>query len=104
MIIKDLKKFITLLEKQNELIRITEEVSPHLEITEITDRVSKRHGKALLFERVKGYSTPVLMNAFGSMKRVAWALGVNEVEEIGKLFQELMVVVQGKWPDNSLKN
>ncbi len=90
MIMNDLKKFITLLEKQNELIRITEEVSPHLEITEITDRVSKLHGKALLFEHVTGYTTPVLMNAFGSMKRVAWALGVNEVEEIGKLFEELM--------------
>ena len=90
MITKGLKEFIALLEKNNELIRITEEISPHLEITEITDRVSKGKGKALLFEQVKGHTTPVLMNAFGSMKRVAWALGVNEVDEIGKLFENLM--------------
>ncbi len=90
MIIKDLKKFISHLEKKNELIRIKEEVSPHLEITEITDRVSKLHGKSLLFENVQGHTIPVLMNAFGSMKRTAMALGVNKVEEISNLFSDLL--------------
>jgi 4-hydroxy-3-polyprenylbenzoate decarboxylase len=90
MNIKDLKQFITLLEQKHELIRIREEISPYLEITEITDRVSKRYGQALLFENVKGYATPVLMNAFGSMRRISWALGVDDVENIGHLFGELL--------------
>jgi 4-hydroxy-3-polyprenylbenzoate decarboxylase len=90
MKIKDLKQFIALLEQKNELISIREEVSPYLEITEITDRVSKSYGKALLFENVKGYATPVLMNAFGSMSRISWALGVDDIENIGSLFGELL--------------
>ncbi|MGA1876221.1 MAG: menaquinone biosynthesis decarboxylase [bacterium] len=90
MNIKDLKQFIALLEQKNELVRIREEVSPYLEITEITDRVSKKYGQALLFENVKGYTTPVLMNAFGSMERISWALGVDDIESIGSLFGELL--------------
>lgn len=87
---KDLREFIKFLEKNDELIRITEPISQDLEITEITDRVSKKEGKALLFEKVEHHTTPVLMNAFGSMKRVAWALGVEKVEEIGKIFEDLL--------------
>lgn len=100
MVFNDLKKFIAHLEKKGELIRIREEVSADLEITEITDRVSKRYGKALLFERVKGHTTPVLMNAFGSVQRVAWALGAEDVEAIGKLFAGLLdVQVPAGWMD-----
>ena len=66
-----LREFIDRLESENELIRIQEQVSPILEIAEITDRVSKQPGggKALLFENVEGSSMPVLINAFGSKKR-----------------------------------
>ena len=62
-----LREFIDRLESENELIRIQEQVSPILEIAEITDRVSKQPGggKALLFENVEGSSMPVLINAFG---------------------------------------
>jgi 4-hydroxy-3-polyprenylbenzoate decarboxylase len=68
---KDLREFLRRIEKEGELARIREEVSPILEITEITDRVCKmpKGGKALLFERVKGYSTAVLTNMLGSEKR-----------------------------------
>ena len=70
---RHLQEFIHRLEQAGELVRIKEPVSPYLEITEITDRVSKAGGPALLFEHVPGYHAPVLMNAFGSMKRTcAW--------------------------------
>ncbi|MGB9641526.1 MAG: menaquinone biosynthesis decarboxylase [Anaerolineales bacterium] len=82
---KDLPEFIAHLESQGELIRIQQPVSPILEITEITDRVCKGRAKrnvALLFENVIGYDFPVLINAFGSAQRMAWALGVNHLDEL----------------------
>jgi 4-hydroxy-3-polyprenylbenzoate decarboxylase len=81
----DLREFITRLEAEGELIRITAPVSPHLEITEITDRVSKRpaaQNKALLFENVAGSAMPVLINALGSARRMALALGVDDLEDV----------------------
>ena len=79
-----LKEFIGQLGQKNELIRIHEPVSPILEISEITDRVSKMPGggKALLFENVEGSSMPVLINAFGSAHRMNLALGVDNLEDI----------------------
>ena len=67
-----LREFIIRLEKENELVRIEEPVSPILQIAEITDRVSKQPGggKALLFENVEGSEMPVLINAFGSTRRM----------------------------------
>ncbi len=88
---KDLRDFIAALEKQNLLRRIKVEVDPKFEITEITDRVSKSGGPALLFENVKGYDMPVLTNVFGSMKSMAMALNVNNLDEIGA---ELMSYLQ----------
>lgn len=81
-----LREFIDRLELDNELIRIKERVSPVLEIAEITDRVSKQPGggKALLFENVEGSSMPVLINAFGSTKRMNAALGVHDIEKIAR--------------------
>ena len=75
MAYRDLQDFINYLEMNGELKRITTEVDCELEITEITDRVSKQYGPALLFENVKGYDMPVLINAFGSRKRMAMSLG-----------------------------
>ncbi|MDO9108955.1 MAG: menaquinone biosynthesis decarboxylase [Coriobacteriia bacterium] len=83
MAIKDLREFIALLESKGQLKRITAEVDPLLEIGEITDRVSKMGGPALLFEnpidRATGtrYATPVAINLMGSYERMAWALGVD---------------------------
>ena len=85
---KDLRDFLDQLEKQGELKRITTPVDPVLEMTEISDRVLRRGGPALLFENPKGYSTPVLTNLFGTPKRVAMGMGEDSVEalrEVGKL-------------------
>lgn len=82
MSLKDLREFIALLENKGELKVVKAEVDPELEITEITDRVSKAYGPALLFTNVKGSRFPVLINAFGSMDRMAWSLGVDNLDEI----------------------
>ena len=95
---EDLRDWIKTLEKHGELKRIREEVSPELEMTEITDRVSKskggKHGDggpALLFESVKGFpGQTVLMNQFGSERRMALALGVNKVDEIAERISGLI--------------
>ncbi|MBO8125724.1 MAG: menaquinone biosynthesis decarboxylase [Firmicutes bacterium] len=79
---KDLTEFVQRLESEGELVRITAQVDPELEITEIADRVMKSRGPALLFENVKGSEMPVLINAFGSEKRMAMALGLKELDEI----------------------
>jgi 4-hydroxy-3-polyprenylbenzoate decarboxylase len=104
----DLREWMGTLEKQGELKRIREEVSPELEITEITDRVSKTGarrgaegdtksakyapgGPALLFENVKGHAGhSVLINQFGSERRMAMALGVERIEEIAERITGLM--------------
>lgn len=90
MAFKDLREFIAELEKRGELKRIKAPVSPELEITEITDRVSKAYGPALLFENVPGYEMPVLMNAFGSYERMKLALGVERIDEIGEEFLSIL--------------
>ncbi len=91
-----LREFIALLEVSDELVRITEPVSPVLQITEITDRVSKSPGggKALLFENVEGSAMPVLINAFGSTKRMAMSLGVEDVEEIADDIKQMLHMKQ----------
>lgn len=84
----DLREFLSFLEKQGELKRITAEVDPHLEMTEICDRTLRAKGPALLFENPKGYAMPVLGNLFGTPKRVALAMGQDDVaslRDVGKL-------------------
>ena len=89
-----LREFIFQLEREGELLRIKEPVSPILEITEITDRVSKQPdgGKALLFENVEGSSMSVLINAFGSTKRMNMALGVHDIEDIPKRIERYIKI------------
>ncbi|MDD5467976.1 MAG: menaquinone biosynthesis decarboxylase [Anaerolineales bacterium] len=85
MPIQDLREFVDLLEKRGHLVRIKEAVSPYLEITEIADRVSKSpHGRnrALLFEQPAGYAMPLVINLFGSAERMAWALEVDDLNEL----------------------
>ncbi|HCH33481.1 MAG TPA: 4-hydroxy-3-polyprenylbenzoate decarboxylase [Oceanospirillaceae bacterium] len=89
---KDLRDFIASLEQQGELKRITTEVDPHLEMTEICDRTLRAEGPALLFENPKGYDTPVLANLFGTPKRVALGMGADSVaslRDIGHLLASL---------------
>jgi len=80
-----LREFVRLLDARGELARILTPISAALEITEIADRVSKGpagHNKALLFENVRGSDVPVLINMFGSADRMAWALAVDDLEEL----------------------
>jgi 4-hydroxy-3-polyprenylbenzoate decarboxylase len=90
MAFKDQQHFIETLEKAGELLRIKTYVNPRLEIAEITDRMSKQPGggKALLFENT-GYEFPVLMNAYGSEKRMCIALGVNHLDDVAKEIENL---------------
>ncbi|MGL5603800.1 MAG: UbiD family decarboxylase, partial [Plesiomonas sp.] len=85
---KDLREFIALLEQQGLLIRITQPVSPDLEMTEIADRTLRAGGPALLFENPIGYTMPVLCNLFGTPQRVALGMGQDDVaalRDVGKL-------------------
>ena len=96
---KDLREFINLLDAREQLLRIEHPVSAHLEITEITDRISKSEpsdNKALLFENVSGSNVPLLINAFGSRERMSWALGVDDLEELN---QRLAAVIDPRLPN-----
>jgi 4-hydroxy-3-polyprenylbenzoate decarboxylase len=86
---RDLREFVNLLEKRGELKRISVEVDPELEITEVTDRVSKAYGPALLFEKVKGSRIPVLINSMGSHERMAMALETNSLDDIAQEIADL---------------
>src|ERR1700709_2604567 len=90
MAYRNQQHFIEVLEREGELVRIKEYVNPHLEITEITDRISKSPGggKALLFENT-GYDFPVLMNAYGSERRMCLALGVQHLDDVAKDIEAL---------------
>ncbi len=88
----DLRDFIATLEADGQLVRISAEVDPHLEMTEIADRTLRGGGPALLFENPKGYSMPVLANLFGTESRVARGMGAESTEalrEIGELLAYL---------------
>lgn len=87
---KNQQEFIDALEKAGELVRISSYVDPRLEIAEITDRISKsgNGGKALLFENT-GYAFPVLMNAYGSERRMCMALGVEKLDDIAREIEGL---------------
>lgn len=92
MAYNSLSEFVNLLEKEGELVRIKEYVNPELEITEITDRISKKNGPALLFENT-GFEYPLLINALGSEKRMSLALGVNKLDDIAKEIEELFKTI-----------
>lgn len=89
---KDLRDFLVQLESTDELKRVTTEVSPYLEMTEICDRLLNTGGPAILFENPKGHNIPVLGNLFGTPRRVAMAMGKESVEalrEVGKFLTYL---------------
>jgi 4-hydroxy-3-polyprenylbenzoate decarboxylase len=74
----DLREFMGMLDQEGQLVRVTREVDPILEINAIVDRLARREGPAVLFENVKGSDMPVLGNLFGSHQRVAWTLGADD--------------------------
>jgi len=99
---KDLRAFLKKLEELGELAKISTPVNPYLEISEITNRVSKGltdKNKALLFENIPGYQIPVLINTLGSYKRMNIALGVNYFKEIAERIEKFL---DKKIPDNLL--
>jgi len=100
MAYNNLAEFVQVLEGAGELKRISHPVNAELEITEIADRVMKAAGPALLFENVVGKQIPVLINAFGSTKRMALALGVKDIEEIAA---EIAKLIQTR-PPKSFKD
>jgi len=88
MSFRDLRDFIELLENEGELKRIQTEVDPYLEVTEISDRTLRAGGPALLFENLKGSSMPLLANLFGNTRRIALAMGQEDISglrDVGKL-------------------
>ncbi len=95
---KDLRDFISFLESKGDLRRITTPVNPELEITEICDRTVKQGGPALLFENVEGYDIPVLINMYGSEQRMAWALGVEKLDDLVQRVQGILGLMQGGAP------
>ncbi len=96
--IDDLPSFIKLLEETDNLTRIKVEVDPFLEITEITKRVTRSYGPALLFENIKGFKIPVLINTYGSFERLNLAFNVKHMDEIGAKITNLMNLIKEKPP------
>ncbi|HZS49419.1 MAG TPA: menaquinone biosynthesis decarboxylase [Bryobacterales bacterium] len=92
MAYQDLRDFLRALHKQGELKRVSEEVDPILEITEIADRAVKKGGPALLFERPKGYDIPVAINLLGSQRRMELALEVDSIEDVAGRISEYLAM------------
>jgi 4-hydroxy-3-polyprenylbenzoate decarboxylase len=93
---RDLREFLADLESRGELRRVRAEVDPRLEITEICDRVVKRGGPALFFERPRGSSLPVAVNLFGTARRMAMALGAASLEEVAGRLRELLDLAKAR--------
>ena len=92
-------EFIEAIERAGELVRIKAEVDPDLEISEIATRVMRQYGPALLFENVRGSKIPLLINAYGSYRRMCMALGAESLDEISERITSLIEIK----PPTSLK-
>lgn len=99
---KDLHEFIAFLEAEGELVRITAPVSWDLEITEITTRTIANAGPALLFENVTDSEYPVLINMYGTLKRMAMALGLTNLDELQDRIRSLIGMAQSGPPETIL--
>jgi 4-hydroxy-3-polyprenylbenzoate decarboxylase len=86
----DLRRFLDDLEAEGDLIRVSTQVDPDLEVAEIVSRVVADHGPALLFENVKGSAMPLAINLFGTERRMAKALGLTELDEVGHRIADLL--------------
>ncbi|MDP3427109.1 MAG: UbiD family decarboxylase, partial [Humidesulfovibrio sp.] len=97
---KDLQDFLKHLDKNGEIKRIDAELDPYLEIAEVTDRVCKKFGPALLFQKVKGSRFPVLTNMYGSYKRMNMALDSENLDALGERIHEYLEIER---PDGIIK-
>ena len=86
----DLRAWISLLEREGELVHVTAEVDPYLEITEIVDRTVKAGGPALLFENTKGARHPLLINQFGTERRMCMAFGVDRLDDVAQKLADVL--------------
>ena len=89
-LVKDLRDWIALLEREGELVRVSAEVDPDLEITEIVDRTVKAGGPALLFEKPKGSEHPLLINQFGTERRMCLAFGVERLDDVAQKVADVL--------------
>jgi 4-hydroxy-3-polyprenylbenzoate decarboxylase len=87
---RDLREWIALLEREGELVRVSAEVDPHLEVTEIVDRTVRAGGPAILFEKPKGAEHALLINQFGTERRMCLAFGVDSLDEIADRLGEIL--------------
>ncbi len=92
---QDLQGFIRYLEQKGELVRVTTPVSHELEITEIADRLMKNGGPAVLFENVVGKEFPLVIGLMATRQRMAWALGVQDLEDIPNRLRKLLDIKLG---------
>ena len=90
MAVRDLRDWIALLEREGELVRVQAEVDPRLEITEIVDRTVRAGGPALLFERPKGSAHPLLINQFGTERRMCLAFGVERLDDVAEKLSQVL--------------
>jgi 4-hydroxy-3-polyprenylbenzoate decarboxylase len=86
----DLRSWIALLEREGELVRVSAEVDPHLEVTEIVDRTVKAGGPALLFDNPKGSSHSLLINQFGTERRMCLGLGVDRLDDVAAKLEDVL--------------
>src|SRR5438445_7686701 len=87
---RDLRDWIALLEREGELVRVSAEVDPHLEVTEIVDRTVKAGGPALLFENPAGSSHSLLINQFGTERRMCLAFGVERLDDVAAKLEDVL--------------
>src|SRR4029450_9706809 len=100
---RDLRDWIALLEREGELVRISAEVDPYLEITEIVDRTVKSGGPALLFEHPKGSEHPLLINQFGTERRMCLAFGVDRLDDVGQKLEEVLELTPPQGPRDNVR-
>ena len=86
----NLREWIALLEREGQLVRVDAEVDPDLEITEIVGRTVKRGGPALLFTNPKGARHPLLINQFGTERRMAMAFGVERLDDVAAKLSDVL--------------
>jgi 4-hydroxy-3-polyprenylbenzoate decarboxylase len=89
-VVKDLREWIALLDREGELVRVSAEVDPRLEVTEIVDRTVRAAGPALLFEHPKGSAIPLLINQFGTERRMCLAFGVESLDDVAAKLGDIL--------------
>src|SRR5215467_15778222 len=93
---KNLRSFIDTLKGENELVEVSAEVDPYLELAEIHRRVIEQQGKALLFKNVKGSKFPVVTNLFGTNKRIDLAFGSKPIEFVRRVVDAAVHLIPPK--------